>query len=62
MNDEQFQLLCRIDDELIQLCKWLNESRDIASASRLIPIMDEVTILVAEVGQSLQSQSHVTEI
>jgi hypothetical protein len=29
MNDEQFQLLCRIDDELIQLCKWLNESRDL---------------------------------
>jgi len=51
MDDEAFQRLCRIDGELIQLCNWLNEKRDVATASRLIPIMDEVTDLVAELSK-----------
>ena len=36
-----------IDDEslkqLLQLCKWLNEKRDMETSSRLIPLVDDLT-------------------
>jgi hypothetical protein len=35
--------LLRIDDELMQLCKWLNEQRDTTVSSRLIPLVDDLT-------------------
>ena len=50
MDDEAFQRLNRIDDQLIEVCRWLNEKNDIATASRLIPIMDGLTRLVAELS------------
>jgi len=31
-------------------CGWLNKKRDIDTASRLIPITDDLTVLVAELG------------
>jgi hypothetical protein len=40
--DDTLKQLLRINDELMQLCKWLNEKRDMETSSRLIPV---VTIL-----------------
>jgi hypothetical protein len=48
MDDETFQRLSGINDELIKLCGWLNDRRDLATASRLIQITDDLTRLVAE--------------
>jgi hypothetical protein len=48
MDEDAIQRLNRIHDELIQLCRWLNEKRGVATRSRLIPITDELTHLVAE--------------
>jgi hypothetical protein len=42
------QVLNRVG--VIQLCHWLNEKRDMATSSRLIPITDELTHLVAELS------------
>jgi len=50
MNNDVYQRLNRIDDELIQLCEWLNEKCDVDSASRLIPILDDLTSLLAEMS------------
>ena len=50
MNDETFQRLSRIDEQLIELCNWLNEKHDVATVSKLIPIMDDLTSLLAELS------------
>ena len=44
MNEDAYQRLSRIHDELMQLCHWLNEKRNEASASRLIPIPDDLRV------------------
>jgi hypothetical protein len=38
MDDDNYERLSRIHVDLIELCQWLNEKRDIEIASRLIPI------------------------
>jgi hypothetical protein len=43
MDDDTYQRLSRIDEYLMELCRWLNERRDTAMASRLIPITDDLT-------------------
>ena len=43
IDDETLKQLLRIDDELMQLCKWLNEKRDMETSSRLIPLVDDLT-------------------
>jgi hypothetical protein len=43
VDDDTLKQLLRINDELIQLCKWLNERRDMATSSRLIPLVDDLT-------------------
>jgi hypothetical protein len=50
MDDETLQRLSGITDPLIHLCDWLNENRDFATATRLLPIMDDITQLVVESG------------
>ena len=50
MNNNFYERLSRIDDELIQLRDWLNERHDTTTASRLIPITDDFTHLVAEIS------------
>jgi hypothetical protein len=35
IDDDTLKQLSRIDDELMQLCKWLNEKRDMKTSSRL---------------------------
>jgi len=46
------QALLRINDELLQLCKWLNEKRDMETSSRLIPLVDDLTHILIEVGKN----------
>jgi hypothetical protein len=44
--------LLRVNDELLQLCKWLNEKRDMATSSRLIPLVDDLTHILIEAGKN----------
>ena len=37
IDDDTFKQLLRINDALMQLCKLLNEKRDIETSSRLYP-------------------------
>ena len=49
-DDDTCQRLSAIDDRLIDLCVQLNDKRDVATASRLIPITDDLTELLAEIA------------
>jgi hypothetical protein len=51
IDDETLKQLLQIDDELMQLCKWLNEKRDIEVSSRLIPLLDDLTHILIEAGR-----------
>jgi hypothetical protein len=44
IDDDTLKQLLRINDKLLQLCKWLNEKRDMETSSRLIPL-----VLVAQI-------------
>jgi len=50
MDDDRYKRLFAINTKLIELCGWLNERDDVATASRLIPIVDDLTNLVAEIS------------
>jgi hypothetical protein len=50
MNNDTSQRLSRIDEQLMKLCRWFIDKRDVATASRLIPITEELTRLVAELS------------
>ena len=39
IDDDTLKQLLRINDELMQLCKFLNEKRDVETSSRLIPLV-----------------------
>jgi len=52
IDDDTLKDLLRIDDELMQLCKWLNEKRDTETSSRLIPLVDDLTHILAEAGKN----------
>jgi hypothetical protein len=52
IDDDTNKQLLRINDELIQLCKWLNERRDIESLARLIPLVDDLTHILLEAGKN----------
>jgi hypothetical protein len=52
IDDDTLKKLLRVNDELIQLCKWLNESRDMATSSRLIPLVDDLTHILIEAGKN----------
>ena len=52
IDDDTLKQLLRISDELLQLCKWLNEKRDMATSSRLIPLVDDLTHIPIEVGKN----------
>jgi hypothetical protein len=52
IDDDILKQLLRIDDELMQLCKWLNERRDVATSSRLIPLVDDLTHILLEAGKN----------
>jgi hypothetical protein len=52
IDDNTFKQLLRINDELLQLCKWLNEKRDMETSSRLIPLVDDLTHILIEAGKN----------
>ena len=52
IDDDTLNQLLRIDDELMQLCKWLNEKRDLEVSSRLIPLVDDLMHILLEAGKN----------
>jgi hypothetical protein len=52
IDDDTLKDLVRIDDDLLQLCKWLNEKRDTVTTSRLSPLVDELTRILIEAGKN----------
>jgi hypothetical protein len=52
IDDDTLKQLLRINDELLQLCKWLNEKRDMATSARLIPLVDDLTHILLEAGKN----------
>ena len=52
IDDDTLKQLLRINDELLQLCKWLNEKRDMETSSRLIPLVDDLTHILIEAGKN----------
>jgi hypothetical protein len=54
IDDDTLKQLLRINDELVlvQLCKWLNEKRDMDTSSRLIPPVDDLTHILIEAGKN----------
>jgi len=51
IDDDALKKVLRIDDGLFQLCKFLNEKRDIEISSRLIPMVDALTHVLIEAGK-----------
>ncbi len=52
IDDDTLKQLLRINDELFQVCKWLNERRDLETSSRLIPLVDDLTHILVEAGKN----------
>lgn len=52
IDDDTLKQLLRIDDELMQLCKWLDEQHATTVSSRLIPLIDDLTHILIEAGKS----------
>jgi hypothetical protein len=52
IDDDTLRQLLRINDELLQLCKCLNEKHDMATSSRLIPLVDDLTHILIEAGKN----------
>lgn len=52
IDDDTLKDLLRIDDDIFQVCKWLNEKRDTATSSRLMPLVDELTHILIEAGKN----------
>ena len=52
IDDDTLKQLLRINDELLQLCKFLNEKRDMKTSSRLIPFVDDLTHILIEAGKN----------
>jgi hypothetical protein len=53
IDDDTLKQLLRINDELLQLCKWLNENRDMETSSRLIPLVDDFTHILIDAGKNI---------
>jgi hypothetical protein len=52
IDDDTLKQLLRISDELLELCKFLNEKRDTEISSRLIPLVDDLTHILLEAGKN----------
>ena len=59
MNDEQYERLSTITDRLLKFCDRLNQKRDFATASILIPITSDLTVLLSVIGQTNGKRSHL---
>jgi len=47
MNQKTYQQLQDINAQLLDICDWLNRKHDVETASKLIPVVSELTVLVA---------------
>jgi hypothetical protein len=52
IDDDTLKRLLRINDELLQLCKFLNKKGDMETSSRLIPLVDDLTHVLIEAGKN----------
>jgi hypothetical protein len=52
IDDDTLKQLLRVNDELMQLCKFLNEKRDMETSSRLILLVDDLTHILIEAGKN----------
>jgi hypothetical protein len=52
IDDDTLNQLLRINDGLFQVCKALNEKREIEISSRLIPLVDDLTHILIEAGKN----------
>jgi hypothetical protein len=52
IDDDTLKQLLRINDELLQLCNFLNEKRDMDTSSRLMPLVDDLTHILIEAGKN----------
>jgi hypothetical protein len=52
IDDDTLKQLLRINDELLQLCKFLNEKRDLETSSNLIPLVDDLSHILIEAGKN----------
>ena len=52
IDDDTLKQLLLINNELLQLCKRLNEQRELKISSRLIPLTDKLTHILIEAGKN----------
>jgi hypothetical protein len=52
IDDDTLKHLLRINDQLLQLCKFLNDKRDMETSSSLIPLVNELTHILIEAGKN----------
>ena len=52
IDDDTLKQLSQISDELMQICKFLNEKRDMETSSCLIPLVDDLTHILIEAGKN----------
>jgi hypothetical protein len=52
IDDDTLKQLLQINDELFQVCKWLNERRDLETSSRLLPLVDDRTHILLEASKN----------
>lgn len=52
IDDDTLKQLLLINDELLQLCKRLNEQRELKISSRHIPLTDKLTHILIEAGKN----------
>jgi hypothetical protein len=52
IDGDTLKQLLRINDKLLQLCEFLNEKRDMATSSRLISLVDDLTHILIEAGKN----------
>jgi hypothetical protein len=52
IDDDTLKQLLRINDELLRLCKFLNEKCNMRTSSRLIPLVDDLTHILIEAGKN----------
>ena len=52
IDDDALRQLLGINDELLQLCKLLGERRDLDTASRIIPLVEDLTHVLLDVEKN----------
>ena len=50
MKDEHYHRLSTIADQLLEVCDWLNQKRDLVTVTRLEPIVNDLSLLVAQIS------------